>query len=370
MRSRQRPIVTVLFLFWASWTGFLESSARAAPSALTARDKTLLEEIEKLDVEVQRLEIEVTALRQRAEAIETRLQASQIALAPLTAELEERRQHMGARLRLLYRTSERSVLKLLFSSRNHRDLMKRSRYLWFMVTGDMQAVKEHRRVMKEHQKLQSDLEQSRIALQGILKEKEGEELTARLNRTRRQDLLASLSQSGRLPVITNEIMARGDEAVQEILRIPSTALSPTGFPAHRGQMILPALGNISRTFGRYSPEGSSEVLIHRGIDIRAPDGAPVRAIYRGTVQQAEWLRGYGNVVILDHGDGYFTVYAHLASMTVRPGERLLTSQPLGTVGATGSLDGAYLYFEIRYRGTPQDPLDWIQIPRGVRVAGK
>jgi septal ring factor EnvC (AmiA/AmiB activator) len=101
------------------------------------------------------------------------------------------------------------------------------------------------------------------------------------------------------------------------------------------------------------------VTVQNGIDIAAPAGTPVRAVAPGRVVHSGWFKGYGNLVIVDHGDGFHTLVAHLASMRTAMGEEVGSGSVLGTVGDSGSMKGAYLYFEIRERGQPVDPRPWL-----------
>jgi hypothetical protein len=107
---------------------------------------------------------------------------------------------------------------------------------------------------------------------------------------------------------------------------------------------------------------STPAAANRGdctLDIEAPAGAAVRAVAPGRVVHAGWFKGYGNIVIVDHGEGYHTLVAHLASMRTAMGEDVPAGAVLGTVGDTGSLKGAYLYFELREKGRPVDPRPWL-----------
>jgi septal ring factor EnvC (AmiA/AmiB activator) len=97
----------------------------------------------------------------------------------------------------------------------------------------------------------------------------------------------------------------------------------------------------------------------KGIDFAAPAGASVRAVAPGEVRFAGWFRGYGKMVIVDHGEGYFTVSAHLDEIQVAVGDEVQADRALGTVGDTGSLAGPLLYFEIRHGSEPLDPSRWL-----------
>ena len=84
------------------------------------------------------------------------------------------------------------------------------------------------------------------------------------------------------------------------------------------------------------------------------------AVYGGHVIYTGWFKGYGNLIILDHDNEYYTLYAHMAEIGVREGDDVRQGQRLGTVGDTGSLEGPRLYFEVRYQGKPQDPEQWLR----------
>jgi septal ring factor EnvC (AmiA/AmiB activator) len=112
-------------------------------------------------------------------------------------------------------------------------------------------------------------------------------------------------------------------------------------------------------FGRVLNPRFKTVTVQNGIDIGAPAGAPVRAVAAGRVVHAGWFKGYGNLVIVDHGEGYHTLFAHLGAMQTAMGEEVDAGHALGTVGDSGSLKGPYLYFELRERGRPVDPRPWL-----------
>ncbi|HSE94425.1 MAG TPA: M23 family metallopeptidase, partial [Methylomirabilota bacterium] len=107
------------------------------------------------------------------------------------------------------------------------------------------------------------------------------------------------------------------------------------------------------------PRFGTEIL-RRGVDIEAAEGAPIRAVFAGTVLYRGWLRGYGNLVILDHGEGYYTLYAHASEVLVADGDTVRAGQSIARVGETGSVDGPRLYFEVRYQGRAEDPQAWLR----------
>jgi murein DD-endopeptidase MepM/ murein hydrolase activator NlpD len=132
---------------------------------------------------------------------------------------------------------------------------------------------------------------------------------------------------------------------------PPRAPLPTPVPA---PLAWPLEGEILSGFG--AVRGRRH---HQGIDIAAPRGTPVRAAAAGRVIRSQWMRGYGNVVWLAHGDGVESRYAHMHSLLVRRGEWVERGQPLGTVGATGNATTPHLHFEVRRAGRARNPLAWM-----------
>ena len=117
-----------------------------------------------------------------------------------------------------------------------------------------------------------------------------------------------------------------------------------------------------RAFGDRREPQFGTVLPHRGWDIDAPHGAEVRAVFDGRVVWASWFRGYGLLVVIDHGDGVHSVYAHLSAIVVANGAEVSRGQVIGRVGDTGALGGPGLYLEIRRAGRAEDPANWIRRP--------
>ncbi|CCN04061.1 putative peptidase [Bordetella bronchiseptica Bbr77] len=123
----------------------------------------------------------------------------------------------------------------------------------------------------------------------------------------------------------------------------------------RRGLPMPVRGTIQGRFGVDRPDGG----VWRGLVLRTAEGTPVKVVAPGTVVYAEWLRGFGNLIIVDHGQQYLTVYAYNQSLLKRVGDRVAAGDTIATVGATGGQVESGLYFEIRHRGAPVDPAQWL-----------
>jgi len=150
-----------------------------------------------------------------------------------------------------------------------------------------------------------------------------------------------------------------DRALTKLIKALQMARS-SGFAGLKGKLPMPVDGTLEVGFGKVVNPKFNTVTVQRGWDIRAEEGSEVRTIAPGQVVYAGWLRGYGNVLIIDHGGGFHSLVAHLDSLSRAVGESVQAEEAVGTLGDTGSLKGAYLYFEIRQDGEAIDPAVWIR----------
>jgi murein DD-endopeptidase MepM/ murein hydrolase activator NlpD len=144
---------------------------------------------------------------------------------------------------------------------------------------------------------------------------------------------------------------------------PREAAPPEGLALDKGQLQPPLLyGQVKVPFGTARSLHSRTLLRHTGWTLAAPSGHRVRNISQGRVVYAGALRGYGLAVVVDHGHQYHSVYAHMRVLLVKVGDGVKQGDPLGVLGATGSIGGERLYFELRHRGRPLDPEGWFAPP--------
>ncbi len=139
---------------------------------------------------------------------------------------------------------------------------------------------------------------------------------------------------------------------------PSSAAHP--FNASKGLLNMPVNGKIVSFFGPFKNTKFNVVNYQSGINIKADRGEPIQAVHAGRVLFASWFKGYGNMIIVDHGDHFYTIYAHAEEVFKAKGDLVDAGEVIATVGDSGSMIGPALHFEVRHHGKPQDPLNWIK----------
>jgi septal ring factor EnvC (AmiA/AmiB activator) len=139
--------------------------------------------------------------------------------------------------------------------------------------------------------------------------------------------------------------------------LPSSA---SNFGQQKGKLRLPVDGAVSARFG--SPrrgDGGSTGPSWKGVFLRAPAGADVKAVGDGQIVFADWLRGFGNLLVIDHGEGYLSIYGSNEALLRNVGDRVAVGEVVASVGNTGGNEAPGLYFELRFQGRPFDPLTWV-----------
>ena len=126
----------------------------------------------------------------------------------------------------------------------------------------------------------------------------------------------------------------------------------------KGQLRLPVRGEL---VGRYGAQRSEGTASAKGVFIRAPGGESVRAVATGRVVYVDWMRGFGNLLIVDHGDAYLSIYGNNESLLKQPGDAVTLGEAVATVGQSGGNEETGLYFELRHLGRPFDPLSWVKL---------
>jgi septal ring factor EnvC (AmiA/AmiB activator) len=272
---------------------------------------------------------------------------------------------MGERARALYRAGELGAIPLVFSSGDLREFLGRVQALRMLLSHDAELLARHRKasaaLLATRAAAAKAAEQTRSAERtleersrqlGVERErKHALVVAAKTSRTHERSALAELETAGR--------------ALEEaVAALPAQASAPFTPPAGaftklRGKLPPPVHAEIAQGFGRVVDGESRTATFRKGVEFAAPAGEPVRAVAPAQVRYAGRFRGYGKTVILDHGDGYFTVSSHLAETGVAVGATVDAGDEIGRVGDTGSLSGPQLYFELRRGSEALDPSDWL-----------
>ena len=340
-----------------------KAAEEAAARALQQREGSLLSDIDAAEQSWREADAAARDAEERRAAEERRLARARSEEAAAQARLGSLQAELGPRLRARARLGRTSELRLLAASTSLADLVKR-RFLWErVVERDLALLGEGQRALAAREKARAQRERAASRLGALARDALAQREAAAARRDDHRTLLGAIRNARSLherAVI--EVAAQEVKLAEFVAALPPAAGGAlyTGFALLRGKLPHPVTGTVEVGFGRVVDPRFNTVTVQNGLDIRAPGGIQVRAVAPGRVAHAGWFKGYGNLVIVDHGDGYHTLVAHLGSMNTAMGEEVRAGTLLGTVGDTGSLKGPYVYFEIRERGRPVDPRAWLR----------
>jgi murein hydrolase activator len=366
-----------------------------------SREKDLLGELEDLEREValrtelvQKLQVEQQRTQEALETSGRELQTIEGILVhtrqdSLRTELDRGALNdlVARRAVYTYKHFHRDLLKAALTSGSLMQWLTRQEYLRRIAAVDNRNLDQLERKNQRLAALGNDLvrrqtaESSRLLKyqeiaaynDRLLKETSSAAAKLQDRRADREKLLTRLRKDRDL--IARQLQEKKDAALQvenlikslESKRAKATTLLPLPklsaldlpFPQMRGKLAWPTQGEVVGRFGLQRHEKLATVTENPGIDIEASEGTPVISVSSGEVTKITWLRGYGNTVIVDHREGYYTVYAHLGQIQVREGQVVRTGEALGRIGQSGSTAGPRLHFEVWVKREKQDPLDWL-----------
>jgi septal ring factor EnvC (AmiA/AmiB activator) len=339
------------------------ASQRAALALIESKKVSVLEGVELLEQMVALSRKRVQALEKDLTAFRKRVAVAEREEAVARKVLQEQLRRLSPRLRALYRLTRRQPVETLLTSKDFSSLIWRARTLEATMKSDLellravqQVARLERQAIRELRRLQTSLT-SRVT---VLKEQVA---LAEQQQTALADVVSTLGAEAELARRVMRELEQADAELTRVLEDLEEGTSTSGFRALRGKLPFPTEGVVEVGFGKVVNPRFNTITVQKGVDIRAAAGAPVRAVAPGKVVFAGWLRGYGNLLILDHGGGYHTLMAHLDTMKPEVGAEVQGGDEVGTVGDTGSLKGAYLYFEIRKSGQAVDPKSWLTASR-------
>jgi len=358
---------------------------RKRAQELKAREGRALKDLRSTERKLQSTRKNVKQLTSREAELEKQLETTRAELERSRARLGDQRARLAQRLRNLYKYGRARELEFFLSAESFAQLLARMDFLTRVARQDRRILlgvteqkeriewnearldETHTQVDRtlnaktaEQQKLDRLTKQKQQSVTKITNDrKENEAAAAELERTakRIQSLLADLERRRR------EEEERRRAASQTPGAEPPKPLTPYEgeFEKGKGQLDWPLRGEIVGRFGNEKHPRFGTVTFNNGVDIRASQGEAVRAVARGRVDFTSSDYGsYGQMIILNHGSGYYTLYAHLSGVNVSRGQEVTSGQTIGAAGDTGSLKGTVLHFEIRKGRQSVDPLGWLR----------
>jgi septal ring factor EnvC (AmiA/AmiB activator) len=313
----------------------------------------------------------------------------------LTQQLQARQGYLHTRLRALYKQGRVAYLPFLLSASDMTDFFMRVRYTVKLVEYDADVLRQHRQNLEALERTRRAVKARADQLQKARAQVTAKQGEIEQEQAKKNELLSKIrdeqgtytsamqeleESSKRLTALITKLererkrllaqQAQAERRRQQQARATPTRGTPVPpaeryldndgkFAKLRGQLAWPLAGKLVSTYGKIKHPTFNTYTFNKGISIGASPGSDFRVIDAGQVLYADQLKGYGTLLIVDHGDSYYSLYAHASQLMVRVGDRVTRNQVVGQTGDSGALNGPALYFEIRHRGKPENPLEWL-----------
>ena len=328
---------------------------------LAGQERTLLGELRKLEIDRQIKAEQLAAIERDTADVRVKLAAAGTRAKSLEAEAERQRPDIEARLVRLYKMGRAGYWRLLLDVSNLREIGRAYRTAAALSRIDRDRVEEHRQTL-------AALSAERTSLQARAKELDRLQAAARRASAAVEAAVAARGELVRNIDDRRDLNAQLAGELQDAQRkLQSTIAQMTAgreVPAatlpirpFQGALPWPSEGVVSARFGAGTRGGPASS--RNGIELSLPEGDAVRAVHEGAVAYADVFSGYGNLVIVDHGDRGYSLYGHLSEISVKKGDRVEVGTPVGLAGRNLSGNPS-LYFELRVDGQPVDPLQWLK----------
>jgi murein hydrolase activator len=268
-----------------------------------------------------------------------------------------------------YAAGAPDAMRIALSGDDPAGVARQLHYAGHVARAAAQLIASYREEIAQARRMAREADEHRQRIAAVERATQADRDRIQAERRERQQVLARVAaeiRSGRKQIG----QLRADEArlarlVEQLGRalgrvesVPQPDGTRQAFSALRGRLRLPVAGELTARFG--APRGAAGTE-SKGVFIRAPEGRPVRAVAGGRVVFADWMRGFGNILIVDHGEAYLSIYANNESLLKQVGDAVNPGDPVATTGASGGNEETGLYFELRHLGKAFDPLRWARL---------
>ena len=338
---------------------------------LQKEESGYLEALHKIEKLLQDTEKELQAIEKDLEFAQKEIKIAEDEVIIEKEKLKEKTKLLEGRLRQIYKHRLTGYLEILFNSESFSDFLTRFRYIKNILSLDAEVINDIHQQMEKIEDHKINLENREEILNLLKKEVEKEKENIEFSIKGRKSIidkidsqkevylksLKELEQSSQeIKNIIERIYKQQEEDSKEVSQkeVPAITLKPK-----KGILALPIQGKLISGYGRQKNTEFNTDTFNSGIDISAPLGQVVHSAGAGEVIYTGTIKGYGQIIIIDHGGRTTTLYAHLSKILVDIGDRVKKEQTIGQVGDSGGVSSPRLHFEVRVEGKPTDPMNWL-----------
>ena len=338
-------------------------------AAFTRRESDIIKHLNQVELALNTSRKRAADLKREIEKLEHMIDEASTASEELRKRIHANEEYVSGRLVALYKMSRLGKFHLLASAESMNEFIQRKIALERILAYDEKIRRDLVKNQAELKKMLTSLNAHKALKSARAAEYQKQTRLMSQERSTRTKLLADIRKQKSLELAAIDALTQAADDLErkikllnteKIQAVPDKNISQLSFSAHKGLLIMPVNGKITNLFGPYKNPKYNITNFRSGIDIKADHGEPIRSVFKGKVIYSNWFKGYGNMIIIDHGNSYYTVYAHMEETFKSKGDEVDAGEVIATVGDTGSMTGAKLYFEVRHHGKPMNPLKWLK----------
>ncbi len=344
-------------------------TGKAKLQTYTQEEIEAINRLNDLDYKLHKSRKRLAAKKSEITELEEAIAATTASSTELKKQIQTNEHFMAQRLVVLYKLHQIGQIHILASADSVNDLVQRKKALERLLAYDEALRKNLEEDRHKFNTLLSRLSHQKMEMDKLAKKYEQQLKRISVDQSKRKKILDQIRDQKAMELAAIESLKRSARQLdnkirsmgkQTVTSSDSEDRAEKQIAAFKGLLNMPVKGRIAFLFGPYKNPKFNVTNFRSGIGIRVKKGEPVRAVFKGTVVFSNWFKGYGNMIIIDHGTNYHTVYAHLEEIFKTTGDSVETGEVIATVGDTGLISEITLHFEIRHHGKPLDPLQWLK----------
>lgn len=327
------------------------------------RESSILADLEDSNKQLNMVEAELRKYRNILRGTESKISNVELEISLNRSDIEKRREWLKRKLRAMQKYGHTADIVMLFlSSDDISQMMRRGKSLQYIAIYEHKALNTYKKNLEGLQKKESQL----MALKAeLIRDRENvkvKEASLAEKKKKKEIMLASVKKERySYRRMLKELESASKKLLEVIRKTEKTrTYDVKGFSRLKGRLTWPVEGKVAIPYGSQRDPRFNTPVFRSGAYIQSEADSFTKAVYNGIVVFAEWFKGYGQLVIVNHGDGYHTLYGSLSEIFTKVGDIIKEKQIIGRVGNSGVLNLPGLYFEVRYKGKPLDPLQWLK----------
>ncbi len=331
------------------------------------RESSILNEVQGMNVSMAKISALLRKYRNALASTEAEIRQVTAEMEKIKARVDKQKDWIKRKLRMLNKFgSSREALVVLLGAEDVSQVMRTWKYLQRIALYEHKVLGDYRQNLRELDERNAKLAALRSELQENSKKVEEKEAELSDKRKSKEIILASVRSE---KALHEKMLRELNEASRKLLDMiresaRTDSFGATGFSRLKGKLPWPVSGSLAIAYGSQKDPQFDMPVFRNGIHIRTEGDAETKSVHSGKVIFAEWFKGFGQLVIINHGGGYHSLYGNLSEIFSHAGDIIKENQVIGRVGNSGVLNAPGLYFEIRYKGKPLDPLQWLRHKKG------